>query len=174
MRTRPAAADDPDADAPEWWRSSRNLRRIPIIGMIILVVIILRVVQADKPPAIRTSCSTPSFVLSTTHAEQRHPIEWSTTGPPGMRYVLTVGTSGFVTLGGTLHATPDYGLTNKQMQAASQEMKMDGDCKQSGRFAPIVSPGTYNVRMFRFGGTKTFPTATEVHALELKVEPNPK
>jgi hypothetical protein len=57
------------------------------------------------------------------------------------------------------------------MQAASQTMSMDGDCKQSGRFAPIVPPGTYNVRMFRLGGTKTFPTATEVHSIELTVQP---
>ena len=174
MPTRPAPPGDPDADAPEWWRQSRNLRRIPIIGMIVLVVIIFRVVQADKPPSIRTSCSTPSFVLSTNRAEQRHPIEWSATGPPGMHYLLTVGASGFVTSGGRLHATPDYGLTDKQMQAASQEMTMDGDCKQSGRFAPIISPGTYNVRMFRLAGTKTFPTATEVHAIELTVDPNNK
>ena len=170
--TRPVRPGDPDADAPEWWRRSANLRRIPIVAAIILVVVILQAVRSDKPPSIRTSCTTPSFVLSTTNAPQRHAIEWSSTGPPGMRYLLTVGASGFVTSGGRLHATPDYGLSDKQMQAASQEMKMDGDCKQSGRFAPIVAPGTYNVRMFRLAGTKTFPTATEVHAIELTVTAN--
>lgn len=170
MRTRPAVADDPDADAPEWWRRSAKLRRLPLIAVVIVAVLLLRVGQSDKPPAITVSCSTPSFVLSTTHTQQRHPIQWSATGPPGMRYLLTVGTSGFVTSGGRLHATPDYGLTTKQMQAASQEMTMDGDCKQSGRFAVILSPDTYNVRMFRLGGTKTFPTATDVHDISVTID----
>lgn len=170
MRTRPVPTDD--ADAPEWWRRSGNLRRIPVIALLLLLVILWRALQTSKPPAIQTSCSKPAFVLSTTHTTQRHTVQWSVTGPPGMRYLLTLGASGFVTTGGRLHATPDYGLTDKQMQAASQQMKMDGDCKQSGRFAPIISPGTYNVRMFRLGGTKTFPTATQVDVIEMVVDPH--
>jgi hypothetical protein len=171
MPSRPAPAGDADQDAPEWWRRSANFRRIPIIAMIIIVVILIRVVQTGGPPSIRVSCAKPSFVLSTTHTVERKVVQWSATGPPGMRYELTLGASGFVRLGGQLRATPDYGLTKDQMQAASQDMTMDGDCKQSGRFAPFRGTGTFNVRMFRFGGTKAVPTATAVDSTELTVDP---
>jgi len=171
MADRPQSAGDADQDAPEWWRRSANFRRIPIIAMIVLVVILVRATQSNGPPSIRTSCSTPSFVLSTTHTVERKVVQWSATGPPGMRYQLTLGASGFVRLHGKLKATPDYGLTKDQMQAASQEMSMDGDCKQSGRFAPFRGSGTFNVRMFTFGGTDTKPTATDVYSVALTVDP---
>jgi hypothetical protein len=88
-----------------------------------------------------------------------------------MRYQLTLGVSGFVRLGSQLRATPDYGVTKDQMQAASQKTTMDGDCKQAGRFAPFRSSGTFNVRMFTFAGTETKPTATEVDSIPLIVDP---
>lgn len=171
MRSEPARTGDNDQDAPEWWRRSANFRRIPVIAMIIIVVILVRATQSNGPPSIRTSCTTPSFVLSTTQTEERKVVQWTATGPPRMRYQLTLGVSGFVRLDGALKATPDYGLTKGQMQAASQEMTMDGDCKQSGRFAAFRSTGTFNVRMFRFGGTEAAPNATEVDAIELRVDP---
>jgi hypothetical protein len=171
MPLRPAPAGDADQDAPEWWQRSASFRRIPVIAMIILVVILIRFTQSHGPPSIRTSCTKPSFVLSTTHTVQRKVVQWSATGPPGMRYQLTLGASGFVRIGGQLRATPDYGLTKDQMQAASQEMTMDGDCKQSGRFAPFRGTGTFNVRMFRFGGTEALPSATAVDTGELTVDP---
>jgi hypothetical protein len=170
--SRPSRPDDPDADAPEWWRRSATLRRIPIIAIVLLVFLILRATHAgNTPPSIRTSCSAPSFVLSTTHVQERHPLQWSATGPPGMRYLLTVGESGLVASGGQLHALPDPGLSRDQMQAASQRMTMDGDCKQSGHFAVVIGAGTYHVRMFRLGGTTAVPTATEVDAITLTVAP---
>jgi hypothetical protein len=171
MAARPTSAGDADQDAPEWWRRSANFRRVPIIAMIVLVVVLFRATQSHGPPSIRTSCSKPSFVLSTTHTVQRKVVQWTATGPPGMRYQLTLGASGFVRVDGNLKATPDYGVTKDQMQAASQEMSMDGDCKQSGRFAPFRGSGTFNVRMFRFGGTTSLPTATNVDTVELKVDP---
>jgi hypothetical protein len=171
MRTRPDPAGDADQDAPEWWRRSANFRRIPIIAAIILVVILVRATQSNDPPSIRTSCTKPSFVLSTTHTTQRSGVEWSTTGPPGMRYQLTLGVGGFALVNGKLKATPDSGVTKDQMQAASQELVMDGDCKQSGRFAPFRATGTFDVRMLTIGGTETEPTATDVDSVELRVDP---
>ena len=171
MPVRPPPTGDADQDAPEWWRRSANFRRIPIIAMIVLVVVLFRATQSNGPPSIRTSCSKPSFVLSTTDTVERKVVQWTATGPPRMRYQLTLGVSGFVRLDGKLKATPDYGVTSDQMQAASQEMLMDGDCKQSGRFAPFRGTGTFNVRMFQFGGTKTLPTANQVDTVELKVDP---
>lgn len=170
MRARPDSAGDADQDAPEWWRRSANFRRIPVIAVIILVAILIRATQTNGPPSIRTSCSKPSFVLSTTHTVQRKVVEWSTTGPPGMRYQLTLGVSGFVRIDGKLKATPDYGVPKDQIQAASQELVMDGDCKQSGRFAPFRGSGTFNVRMFTFGGTDARPTATDVDSVSLTVD----
>jgi hypothetical protein len=169
--TRPNRLGDPDADAPEWWRRSANLRKVPIIGVVVLVILILRAGAGSSPPSIRTSCTTPAFVLSTTHTQVRHALAWTVTGPPGMRYLLTVGASGFVTSGGRLHATPDPGLSKDQMQAASQRMTMDGDCKQSGHFAVFIGAGTYQVRLFRLGGTTAIPTATEADAMTLTVDP---
>jgi len=171
MPTRPVRPGDPDADAPEWWRRSGNLRKVPIIGVILLVILILRAGMGSSPPSIRTSCSTPSFVLSTMHTQVRHALEWSVTGPPGMHYLLTVGVSGFVSTNGHIVATPDPGLTKNQVQAASQRMTIDGDCKQSGRFAVFIGAGTFQVRMFQLGGTTAIPTATEVDSATLTVDP---
>ena len=169
MPTRPRRPEVSDADAPEWWRRSANLRRIPLIGIVVLIVIILRAGQGESPPSLRTSCSTPAFVLSTKHTAVRTALQWSTTGPPGTRYLLTVGVLGFASAGGHRLPIPDAGLRQNQIQAASQEMTMDGDCKQSGHFAIFIGPGTYQVRMFRLGGTKQLPTATEVDVTTLTV-----
>ncbi len=169
MPNRPTRPDDPDADAPEWWRRSGSLRRIPLIGVVLLVILIFRAGQGESPPSIRTSCSTPSFVLSTQTTPAHHTLQWSTTGPPGMTYLLTVGVLGFAATDGHRVAIPDPGLTKNRIQAASQRMTMDGDCKQSGHFAIFIKPGTYQVRMFRLGGTKQIPTATEVDVNKLIV-----
>jgi len=169
MPARPRRPDDPDADAPEWWRRSGNLRRIPLIGIVVLVILIFRAGQGDAPPSIRTSCSTPAFVLSTTSTPAHHTLQWSTTGPPGMTYLLTVGVLGFAATGGHRVPIPDVGLSKNEIQAASQRQTMDGDCKQSGHFAIFIKPGVYQVRMFRLGGTKQLPTATEVDVKKLTV-----
>jgi hypothetical protein len=171
MRTRPARLGDPDADAPEWWRRSANLRKVPIIALIILVVIIFRAGLSGSPPSIRTSCTTPAFVLSTTHTQVRHPLAWTVTGPPGMLYQLTIGIGGFVTSGGKLHATPDSGLTLDQTQYGSPVTTMAGECKQSGHLAVVIKAGTYQVRLFRLHGPRSAPTATPVDVETLTVDP---
>lgn len=167
--TRPARPDDPDADAPDWWRRAGNLRRIPIIAVVLITVIIVVASQGGAPPKLHTSCTTPAFALSTYRTPNHHAVQWSVTGPAGMHYRMTVGVSGFVSTNGTLVATPDRGLTQKQTQAASPEMTMGNDCLDTGAFGVVVPTGTYRVRLFRLTGTRQVPMAAEVAARTLVV-----
>src|SRR3954452_951665 len=166
---RPARPGDADADAPEWWRRTSSFRRVPIIAAIILVALIIKAGHGGAPPSIAKSCTTPAFVLSEDKAEQHHALGWSVTGPPGLRYLLTVGASGFVSSEGQLTATPDPGLTVRQTQAASRHMTMDGDCLQDGHVGVCDRAGRYNVRLFRRGGRSARPSATELDRTTLTV-----
>ena len=167
--TRPPRPDDPDADAPEWWRRSAGLRRIPIIAVILVTVIIIVASQGGSPPALRTSCTTPAFALSTYNTPDHHAVQWSVTGPKGMLYQLTVGVRGFTSRDDALVVIPDSGLTQKQTQAASPQLTMPNNCRNSGTFGVIVPPGKYQVRLFRLTGTKQQPSATEVAVRTLVV-----
>jgi hypothetical protein len=154
MATRPPRqpADD-DSDQPEWWQRSAQFRRWPIVLALILAFILFRAFQNGHAPSIVKSCTTPNFVLSTYKTGQHHEIDYSVTGPPGMKYLLFVGVSGFVSTNNELVPTPDAGLSKEQIQAASQRQTMDGDCLQSGRFGVLVPAGSYAVRLFQVVAT---------------------
>ena len=63
--------------------------------IILIVIIILRALQGGSAPSITKSCTTPDFALSAKTTSRHHEIDYSVTGPPGMRYLLMVGGSGF-------------------------------------------------------------------------------
>jgi hypothetical protein len=168
-RERPVRPDDPDADAPEWWRRSSSLRRVPIIAAIVLGVILIRAGQGTPPPALRKSCTTPAFALSVQSSPSHQALQWTATGPPGMHYQLGIGVSGFVSTQGKLIAEPDPGLTRAQTQAASPQLTMGASCTNSSHFGLVVPPGTYTVRLFRLSGTRALPSAAVVAEQTLTV-----
>ena len=170
MATGPTRTPDDDPSAPEWWRRSAQLKRLPIILGIVLVVILLRAAQGGSAPSITKSCTAPDFVLSASTTTQHHEINYSVTGPPGMTYLLMVGVSGFIDTGSGLDPTPDAGHTKEQIQAASQRKTMEADCVQTGRFGVLVPPGTYQVRLFRLEGPSDHvqPVAVATHRIVVK------
>ena len=106
-------------------------------------------------------------MLSASKTGRHHEIDYSVTGPPGMRYLMFVGVSGFVSANNELVPTPDPGLSKEQIQAASERQTMDGDCLQSGRFGVLVPVGTYSVRLFQLQGPsgQVEPVAVATHQL---------
>ncbi|MDQ1704976.1 MAG: hypothetical protein QOF18_1342, partial [Frankiaceae bacterium] len=88
---RPARLGDPEADAPEWWRGTRSLRRVPIIAFVIITIIFIRATAGSSPPPLTKSCTTPAFALSTYDSPVHKTVQWSATGPPGMHFELTIG-----------------------------------------------------------------------------------
>ena len=152
MPTGPTRTPDDDPNAPQWWRQSALTRRLPVVLVIILVVLVIHAAGGGRAPSITKSCTTPDFALSAANEKQHHEVEWSVTGPPGMKYLLTVGVSGYVSSDNQLTATPDPGHTREQMQPASQRNTMTGSCVQTGHFGLLVPPGNYQVRLFRLEG----------------------
>jgi hypothetical protein len=165
--TRPARPDDPDADAPEWWRRSGRLRSAPIIAAIIIAVILLRAGQGPSYPKIAKSCANPSFVLSTTTTRSHHLVQWSATGPARLRMVIGVGVSGYRREGGRFAPIPDPGVARANALTSAPQT-FGGDCLAHGQFS-LVTPGTFNVRLFSVSGPATAPVVTPVQARQLKV-----
>jgi hypothetical protein len=167
---RPARLGDPEADAPEWWRGTRSLRRVPIIAFVIITIIFIRATAGSSPPPLTKSCTTPAFALSTYDSPVHKTVQWSATGPPGMHFELTIGVSHFdVAPDGTLVTVPDPGLVTKDVQAASAKLTMGNSCKAHNTFGIVVPARTYSVRMFTLTGTPSNPTATVVAEKTLKV-----
>lgn len=168
--SRQPRPDDPDADAPDWWRRSRSLRRVPLIAAVILIVIILRASSGSAPPALAKSCTTPSFALSAYRTKSHQTLQWAATGPPGMHFQLTVGVARLDPgPNGTLKTVPEGGRTTREVQAASRQVTMGSGCRANSTFGVIVAPGTYTVRMFTLSGPTTSPVATSVAQKTLTV-----
>jgi hypothetical protein len=156
--------DDPDADAPEWYRKSAALRRVPIVAAIVLgVVIVQATTNGSSPPALRTSCTTPAFALSTYSAQQHKAVRWAMTGKPGVVYQLAVGVDRFdAAPNGRLTPVPPSRAVDGHAQLASPQVKMDADCKADGTFGVLIEPGRYTAALFAFTGTRASPTSTRV------------
>jgi hypothetical protein len=151
-RLPPAAPDDPDAGAPEWYRRSRSLRRVPLVAAVVITVIIIRAGQGSSPPELATSCTTPAFALSTYSIDGHQTVRWAATGPAGTRFALTIGVADFTTApDGHLAPVPDPGVATGQTRTSAPQ-EMDDDCKADGTFGVVLPAGTYAVRLFTIEG----------------------
>lgn len=132
---------------PEWWRRSAALRRVPLVAAVVIGFIILRAFSGSSPPALRTSCTTPAFALSTYSTTAHHAIQWSATGPRQDRFALTVGAAGLRSDGGRLTPVPESGLRAAQVLVAGPE-SFGGGCTAHGSFGVTLPVRSYSVRMF--------------------------
>jgi hypothetical protein len=158
---------DPEADAPEWWRRSSRLRRLPLIVAIVIAVILLRAGHGASYPAITKSCTTPSFVLSTTKTPAHRLVQWSVTGPATLRFVLGVGVSGYQQTGQRFAPIPDPGVSRPDALTSDAQI-LGGDCVAHGQFS-LVDPGTFTVRLFSITGPVGSQTVSPVQARTLTV-----
>jgi hypothetical protein len=125
----PVRPDDPDADAPEWWRRTATYRRIPLLVMFVLVVIFIVAQQGSPAPKLTTNCHSPGFALSTYSTQPHKAVQWSTTGVPGITYAISF-------------SGPE-GATQQQFVTG----RMPSDCTESGAFGVLLPPGKYVARM---------------------------
>ena len=161
---------DEDEGAPEWWRRAKGLRAAPLLLVVVLVAIIVHASQGTPPPALRTSCTTPAVALSDRSVKQHHPVQWSATGPAGMRFLLALGVDHIrVEANGTFTAVPVPGLVRGEQ--ASHELVMPKGCKTNDVFGVTVPPGSYTLKMFRLSRPGAAASATEAASAPLKVTP---
>jgi hypothetical protein len=151
-RLPPAAPDDPDAGAPEWYRRSRSLRRVPLVAAVVITIIIIRAGQGSPPPELTTSCTTPAFALSTYSIDGHDTVRWAATGPADTRFALAIGVDRFTEAAdGHLAPVPDAGVAPGGTRTTAPE-ELDDDCKADGTFGVVLPAGTYAVRLFTIEG----------------------
>ncbi|MBV9292280.1 MAG: hypothetical protein JO222_07515 [Frankiales bacterium] len=164
---RPVPPDDPEADAPEWWRRSARLRTIPLVAVVVIAIVLLRAGQGPSYPAIAKNCTTPSFVMSTSKTPAHRLVQWTATGPAKLRFVLGVGVSGYVRSGSHFAPIPDAGV--RRLDAlTSAPQTMGKGCVSHGQFS-LITPGTFNVRMFEITGPQSSETVTQVATRQITV-----
>jgi hypothetical protein len=148
----PAAPDDPDAGAPDWFRRSRTLRRVPLVAAVVITIIVIRAGQGSSPPELETSCTTPAFALSTYAIDSNQTVRWAATGPAGSRFALAIGVAGFTKAAdGHLAPVPDEGVAPRGTRTTAPA-EMDDDCTADGTFGVVLPAGRYTVRMFTIKG----------------------
>lgn len=142
-----------DALAPTYagMADGRLLRRPKLswlaIGLVVLVG--FAIVRRASPVALKTSCTTPAFALSTHSVHQRDPLRYALTGPADGTYVLAVDIATFTrTPAGRLVPVPDPGVPLDQVQAPAQTSGLP-NCKGNSYFGVLVPPGQHVVRLFR-------------------------
>jgi hypothetical protein len=168
-RGRQLDPGDPDADAPEWWRRSAALRRVPIIAAVVIIVILVRAMSSGRPAAITKSCTTPAFVLSSYNTASGHTVKWAATGPSGMHFALAIGVAGYAPAAdGHLAPLPDPGVGQRDTRT-TQPQTMGGGCTDHGLFGVMMPAGSYAVRMFRIVGGGANAAVTPVAQKTLKV-----
>jgi hypothetical protein len=172
---RPGDPVDPvTGGQPEWYRSLPNrstLRWLLVVFVGIVVVTILRSSHSHPPP-LATSCTTPGLALSTSSVKQSGAVRWSATGPAHTEVVLAIGVRGFRANQGPnqLRAIPDAGRTPAGVEQASPLLHIDSGCRLHGVFSADVTPGHYQVRLFRVTSVGTSLSATPVVSRPLTVD----
>jgi hypothetical protein len=159
--------DRVDESIPLWYRSiptRGRMRWTILLVFAIIAVAILKAGRGTPPPALATNCTTPALALSVTSIPKGGSVAWSGTGPPHQQVVLAVGVQGF-TVGTSLkllHAIPDPGLRQDEVQQASVLVPFNTGCRAHGSFRALVPRGTYNVRLFRVNGAGSSLSTTAV------------
>jgi hypothetical protein len=166
--------DKVDESIPLWYRSiptRGRMRWTILLVFAIIAVAILKAGRGTPPPALATNCTTPALALSVTSIPKGGSVAWSGTGPPHQQVVLAVGVQGF-TVGTSLkllHAIPDPGLRQDEVQQASVLVPFNTGCRAHGSFRALVPRGTYNVRLFRVNGAGSSLSTTAVATKRLTV-----
>jgi hypothetical protein len=166
--------DRVDESIPLWYRSiptRGRMRWTILLVFAIIAVAILKAGRGTPPPALATNCTTPALALSVTSIPKGGSVAWSGTGPPHQQVVLAVGVQGF-TVGTSLkllHAIPDPGLRQDEVQQASVLVPFNTGCRAHGSFRALVPRGTYNVRLFRVNGAGSSLSTTAVATKRLTV-----
>jgi hypothetical protein len=158
-----------DAEAPEWYRNTATLRKIPLIAAIVVAAGLLLTGKGSPPPALTTSCTTPAFALSTYSTESHKTVAWSVTGPAGSRVALTIGVARFTQgTSGLLSPVPDPGVGVHEMRSTPPTTIGD-DCTAHGDFGVALPSQTYTVRLFTITGRPGAATAEAVAQKSLRV-----
>jgi hypothetical protein len=172
---RPGDPVDPvHGGQPDWYRALPNRSTLRWLLVVFVGIVVLTIVRSSHshPPALATNCTTPGLALSTSSVKQSGAVRWSATGPAHSEVVLAIGVRGFRANQGPnrLRAIPDAGRTPSGVEQASPLLRIDSGCRLSSVFSADVTPGHYQVRLFRVTTVGTSLSATPVASRALTID----
>jgi hypothetical protein len=139
---------DPDADAPEWWRRAARLRRVPLIAAAVLVILMIRAMNAPPPPTLEADCNAADFAMSEYTINGQHRMGWTATGPAGTRFTLVIGAEEVrTTSSGLLQPVLKPGVDADTVHV-TPPLEVGDDCLVDGSFRISLAPGKYQAGMF--------------------------